>query len=218
MQSAPTEPRRASDLVSGSSHLAGLVLATIGLFALVALARGPASLATHLAYGVSLVALYAASSAYHLIPGDERLATRLRKLDHSAIFAMIAGSSTPIFWRAFDGAARAWMIGAIWAIAIVGIAFRLSWMHAPRALYTATYVAMGWLVVVRGPAALLALPHAVLALIVAGGVAYTLGAVVYALKRPNPFPRVFGFHEIWHLFVLAGSALHYGAVLLLALA
>jgi hemolysin III len=206
---------RARDPVSGYSHLAGLVLATIGLFALALLARGPAALATNLTYGICLVALYAASSAYHLVPGDEHLTRRLRKLDHSAIFAMIAGSSTPIFWRAFDGASRAWMIGGVWAIAIAGIAFRVLWLSAPRALYTIMYVAMGWLIVVRGPAGFRALPGAALALVIAGGVTYTMGAIVYALKRPNPLPRVFGFHEIWHLFVLAGSAFHYAAVILL---
>jgi hemolysin III len=214
------DPRRgwhARDPVSGYSHLAGLVFAAIGLLALVVLARTPAALATSVAYGVSLVALYAASSAYHLVPGDEALTKRLRKLDHSAIFLMIAGSSTPIFWRAFDGASLAWMLGGIWALALVGILFRVLWMSAPRALYTIMYVAMGWLFVARGPDGFRALPSSVVALVVAGGLTYTAGAVVYALKRPNPFPRVFGFHEIWHLFVLGGSALHYVAMLILAL-
>ncbi len=214
---APSLPFRARDPVSGYSHLAGLVLAACGALALLVCARGPASLATSATYAICLIALYAASSAYHLVPGDATLIARLRKLDHSAIFLMIAGSCTPIFWRAFEGSTRAWMLGGIWAIAIAGIVFRVVWMSAPRILYTVMYVAMGWLFVVRGPSGLQALPTAVLAFVVAGGITYTLGAVVYALKRPNPFPRVFGFHEIWHLFVLGGSALHYVAMLLLAL-
>ena len=208
---------RARDPVSGYSHLVGLVLAAIGGLALVACARAPAAVATSATYGACLVALYAASSAYHLVPGDAALIHRLRRLDHSAIFLMIAGSCTPVFWCAFEGPARAWMLCGIWAIAIVGIAFRLLWMSAPRFLYTSMYVAMGWLFVVRGTSGFHALPTPVLTFIVAGGLTYTLGAVVYALKRPNPFPRVLGFHEIWHLFVLGGSALHYVAILLLAL-
>ena len=128
---------------------------------------------------------------------------------------MIAGTCTPIFFRAFDGAVRIAMLATIWAIALLGIALRALWSGAPRALSTAIYVAMGWLVVVRGPCALSALPRGVLALVLAGGVTYTLGAIVYATRRPNPVPRVFGFHEIWHLFVLGGSALHYAAIFLL---
>jgi hemolysin III len=210
-------PRRgARDLVSGYTHLAGLVLAVFGALAL--LSRAPAStpaLVTTGTYAACLLALYAASSAYHLAPAGEAAIARLRKLDHGAIFLMIAGTCTPIFVRAFDGTVRAAMLGAVWGAAVIGIVLRVAWMGAPRALYTAIYVAMGWLVVVQGPRAMAALPASVVALVFAGGLTYTLGAVVYALKRPDPFPRVFGFHEIWHLFVLAGSALHYGAIFVL---
>jgi hemolysin III len=203
---------RARDPVSGYTHLAGLILAAIG--ASVLLLRAWRS--TFGVYAACVVILYGASSAYHLVPAREAVLARLRKLDHGAIFLMIAGTCTPIFARAFDGPVRAAMLGTIWAAALVGIVLRVVWMGAPRALYTVIYVAMGWLVVVQGPRALAALPVSVVALVVSGGVTYTLGAIVYALKRPNPFPRVFGFHEIWHLFVLAGSALHYGAVFALA--
>lgn len=208
---------RARDPVSGYTHLAGLILAAIGASALLLRAwRSPSVLATFGVYAACLVALYGASSAYHLVPAGDRVVARLRKLDHGAIFLMIAGTCTPIFARAFDGPVRAAMLGTIWAAALAGIVLRVAWMGAPRALYTVIYLAMGWLVVIQGPRALAALPASVVALVVAGGVTYTLGAVVYALRRPDPFPRVFGFHEIWHLFVLAGSALHYGAVFALA--
>lgn len=137
---------------------------------------------------------------------------RLRKLDHAAIALAIAGTCTPVFLRAFAGGVRIGMLGAVWTLAAIAIVLRLAWMKAPRALYTAMYVAMGWIVLVQGPRALQSLPPASIVLVVAGGATYTMGAVVYALKRPNPFPNVFGFHEIWHLFVLGGSALHYAAV------
>jgi hemolysin III len=203
---------RPRDPVSGYSHLAGLVLAAIG--AVFLLARG-SSLATHALYAACLVALYAASSAYHLVPGSDAVTRALRKLDHGAIFLMIAGTCTPLFARAFDGRVRVAMLATIWGLAAAGIVMRVLWMHAPRALYTAMYLAMGWLVVVQGPRAFGALPGAVVALVVAGGVTYTLGAIVYATKRPNPWPPHFGFHEIWHLFVMGGSALHYAAIFVL---
>ncbi len=107
------------------------------------------------------------------------------------------------------------MIAAAWTLAAVGIVLRMAWMHAPRALYTSMYVAMGWLIVVTGGAAFPALPALPLALIVAGGMTYMLGAFVYATKRPDPIPSVFGFHEIWHIFVLAGSSFHFAAIFVL---
>ena len=207
--------RRPRDPVSGYSHLAGLLLAVVGVLALIARGGGSVGLVASTAiYGACLVALYGASSAYHLAPrgSAEARVGGLRKLDHAAIFLMIAGTCTPVFWSAFDGLVRVAMIAAVWSLAAGGIALRLAWMRAPRWLYTLMYVAMGWLFVLQGPRGFSALPSPVLLLIVAGGMAYTLGAVVYAIKRPDPFPRVFGFHEIWHLFVLGGSALHYAAI------
>jgi len=163
-------------------------------------------------YSASLIALYAASSAYHLFVAGERTTRLLRALDHLAIFLLVAGTCTPVFLRAFEGATRTVMLVAIWGVAIGGILVRALWRSAPRALYTALYVAMGWMVVLRWHDVRHALPALALFLIVAGGVTYTLGAAVYALRKPDPFPRVFGFHEIWHLFVLGGSVLHFAAV------
>jgi len=108
------------------------------------------------------------------------------------------------------------MLGVVWAIAAIGIVFRVAWMKAPRALYTSMYVAMGWLVLLKASAAFHALSAPVLAFVVAGGITYMLGALVYATKRPTPLPSVFGFHEIWDIVVLAGSALHYAAIFVLS--
>ena len=203
---------RFKDPVSGLSHLAGFALALVGLGWL--LVRGSAAgeaggVAT---YGATLLALYAASSAYHLIAAGERTTRVLRALDHLAIFLLIAGTCTPVFCRAFEGTARTAMLAAVWGSAAIGVALRVWWRNAPRALYTALYVAMGWMVLFRWQEVERGIPGAALALVVLGGLTYTAGAVVYALRRPDPFPRVFGFHEIWHLFVLGGSALHFAAV------
>jgi hemolysin III len=204
---------RVREPVSGYSHLAGLVLACVGALSLIVRAeRGHGSLETTLVYAIGLVTLYAASSAYHLLPAGEAWQRRLRKLDHAAIFFMIAGTCTPVFWRAFEGVTRTMMLASVWLIAAAGIAFRVMWLSAPRLLYTPMYLAMGWLFVLEGPRGFHALPSTVVALLLAGGITYTAGAIIYAFKRPDPFPRVFGFHEIWHMFVLGGSALHYAAI------
>ena len=211
-----TSGHHAREPVSGYTHLAGLVVGCFGALLLLSRAHGAASFLPMLAYGVTLVGLYAASATYHLVPGSERLTRRLRQVDHAAIFLFIAGSCTPIFWCAFEGSDRGLMLGVVWAIAAAGIVFRVAWMKAPRALYTSMYVAMGWLVLIKASAAFHALSAPVLAFVVAGGITYMLGALVYATKRPNPLPSVFGFHEIWHIFVLAGSALHYAAIFVLS--
>jgi hemolysin III len=204
---------RIKDPFSGFSHLIGLALAVAG-FAWLLARRGddPGMNAGVCIYGASLIALYAASSAYHLVVAGERAARTLRALDHVAIFLLVAGTCTPVFCRAFEGTARTSMLAAVWGAALAGIVMRAAWRGAPRAIYTALYVAMGWMIVLRWPEVRRAVPSAALFLVVAGGVTYTVGAVVYALRRPDPFPRVFGFHEIWHLFVLGGSALHFAAV------
>jgi hemolysin III len=204
---------RIKDPFSGLSHLVGLVLAALGVAWLVAgLGSDRGMNAGVCVYGASLLAVYAASSAYHLVVAGARATGALRALDHLAIFLLVAGTCTPIFYRAFAGGTRVAMLAAVWGTALGGIAVRALWRGAPRALTTALYVVMGWMVVLRWSEVRRAIPTAALVLVVAGGVVYTLGALVYALRRPNPFPRVFGFHEIWHLFVLGGSALHFAAV------
>lgn len=213
--SSASSPRRRflKDPVSGLTHLAGCGLGAFGAVFLVARGgRDGPSRSALVVYGLCLVALYAASASYHLIDVAGAWSRRLRLLDHIAIFFMVAGTCTPIFYRAFSGRERVWMLGGIWTVALAGAAFKLLWRSAPRPLYTAIYLAMGWGVVMRWPTVSAAIPLPALGLVVAGGVTYSLGALVYALKRPDPFPRSFGFHEIWHLFVLAGSGLHYAAI------
>lgn len=204
------------DAFSGLSHLAGALVALFAVGFLVARA-GPTAgaIACACIYGACLVALYLASATYHLVVASERATRVLRVVDHAAIFSMVAGTCTPVFYRAFSGRTLALVLGAMWTTAFLGIVLELTWRRAPRFVYTGVYVAMGWSTLLCVPALLSALPRSALALVIAGGVTYTCGALVYALKRPNPFPRVFGFHEIWHVFVLGGSALHFAAVALI---
>ncbi len=204
---------RAREPFSGYSHLVGLGLAVAGAIWL--------AVASHhrvaaLVYSACLVALYAASSAYHLVDLGEAVTRRLRRLDHAAIFLMIAGSATPVLEQALTGGVRTVMLGLLWGTAVLGVVFRVVWMNAPRWSYTTAYVAMGWLAAVRIGDVVRGTPPVALALFVSGGIAYTLGAVVYVMKWPDPLPKRFGFHEVWHLFVLAASTLHFAAIALIA--
>ncbi|MFI5298883.1 MAG: hemolysin III family protein [Polyangiales bacterium] len=185
--------RFGKDPVSGYSHLAGLGVAVVGACWL--LSRRSTDFGTSLTriiYVLGLVTLYASSSAYHLFHASERATKRLRQLDHVAIFLMVAGTSTPLFYYALTGTPRVAMLTCIWLVAVLGIVFRIVWLSAPRALYTTLYVALGWAVVFQWNAVMAGLPQPALVLLIAGGIAYTVGAGVYASKRPDPFPKVFG--------------------------
>jgi len=202
------------DPVSGLSHAIGLLFAVAGSAWLLFRARDAVTLTTLAIYAASLIVLYAASSLYHLIMAGERTSRALRLFDHIAIFLFVAGTSTPLLARALDGTTRVLMLSVMWSLAALGITLKLLWRSAPRAIYTAMYVGMGWSVVAVGRAMLSGLPLASLVCVVGGGGVYTIGAAVYALKWPNPRPPTFGFHEVWHFFVLGGSALHFAAIAL----
>lgn len=195
---------------NGLSHLTGALLAVAGLTALVLTAHGdPLRLVAFAVYGVSLVALYASSSAYHLLRLTPRGTARLRKLDHLMVFVLIAGTYTPIALLALGGAWGWSVLGVVWGLTVVGFGATFLWIDAPRWVTTGLYLLTGWVGVVALYPLARALPAIGLFWLFAGGVTYSVGAVIYARKRPDPFPGRFGFHEIWHLFVLAASACHY---------
>jgi hemolysin III len=129
------------------------------------------------------------------------------------IFVLIAGTYTPFCLLALDGGWRWGLLGLIWCLALCGVLLKVFWMDAPRWLSVALYLGMGWVAVIAAPALFRAVPPGGIAWVLAGGLVYSAGALVYGLKRPNPVPGVFGFHEVWHIFVLAGSACHFWAVL-----
>lgn len=208
--------KRLREPVNGLTHAAGGVLAFVGLFVLVASAASAGRMDQIVAFGIfgiSLVALYIASSLYHLLPLSPAGVARLRKLDHVAIFVLIAGTYTPFCLLALDGGWRWGVLAIAWGLALCGASLKLLWMEAPRWLSVLLYLGMGWVAVAAVPALLRTLPAGGMAWVLAGGLTYSAGALVYGLKRPNPIPGVFGFHELWHLFVVAGSACHFWAVL-----
>jgi hemolysin III len=196
--------------------LAGGLLACVGLLVLLARAASAGRADQIVAFGIfglSLVALYSASALYHLLPLTPTGVARLRRVDHMMIFVLIAGTYTPFCLLALEGAWQVGLLGVIWSLALCGVLLKLFWMEAPRWLSVALYLGMGWVAVIAAPALFLAVPAGGMIWVLGGGPLYTAGALIYALKRPNPAPGTFGFHELWHLFVVAGSACHYWAVL-----
>ena len=203
---------RLKDPVSGLTHLLGALLAVAGSGWLIRLALTGGKtwhVISFTVFGGSLVLLYTASTLYHLLRLSEPATKTLRRIDHMMIYLLIAGTYTPITLIALRGAWGWSLFGVIWGLAVAGIVLTLFWMDAPRWLSTLFYVFMGWLVVVAFLPLARALPPGGVGWLVIGGLLYSVGAIVYGSKRPNPVPKVFGFHEIFHLFVLAGSASHF---------
>ncbi|WP_240965405.1 PAQR family membrane homeostasis protein TrhA [Streptomyces zingiberis] len=168
-------------------------------------------------YTLSACLLFGVSALYHRGNWGPRATAVLRRLDHANIFLIIAGTYTPLTILLLPDGTREALLWAVWGAAIAGIAFRVLWVGAPRWLYTPCYIAMGWAAVFFLPDFMRAGGVAVLVLVIAGGLLYSAGGVIYALKRPNPSPRFFGFHEVFHSFTLAAFVTHYVSILLIAL-
>lgn len=198
---------------SAATHFVGFLAAVVGLICLVVPAAHSASKVTAMAlYGSSLVVLFLASTVYHFFDLGHRGNRWLKRLDHSAIFLLIAGSYMPPVFHLLDGAMRITMLAVIGGTAALGVLVKLVWIDAPTWLSMALYLALGWIVVIPLGWMLPRMATGSLALLVAGGLAYTVGAVVYTKRWPDPWPDTFGHHEVWHLFVLGGAALHYGCM------
>ncbi len=204
----------ARDPWSSFTHYIGMCAAAIG--SLLFLLRGringaaPENMAAAAVFGLSLVMLYAASAVYHFYRGSERVLLRLRKLDHSIIYVLIAGSYTPIVLHCMARERAVIFLAAIWSFAAIGIIAKLCWLNAPRWLYTSIYLIMGWAVLFDW-SAFASMESGCLRLVALGGIFYSIGAVFYIAKRPFG-KNGFGFHEIFHILILLGSLAHYLAV------
>ncbi|HSM70627.1 MAG TPA: hemolysin III family protein [Anaerolineales bacterium] len=204
--------------VNSLTHWAGAALAVIGLVALLIVGWDtPAKIISLSVYGLSLIAMFSASATYHMVRVKDRALEIFRKIDHAAIYFLIAGTYTPFCVNAFEGFWKWGMLSIIWSLALTGIIVKVFYIRAPRWLNAGIYVVMGWLSISAVGQMLAVLPVWVLGWLIAGGVIYTLGAVVYITKIFNFKPGVFGFHEMWHIFVLLAAAAHYVAVLGVAL-
>src|ERR1700722_18988462 len=189
----------------GVSHAAAFFLAVVAAALIVNLAPNDRAAVAVAIYGASLAALFGGSALYHRWPGPARFKPLLQRIDHSTIFVFIAATYTPIALIVLHGA-LGWVILALaWAGAAAGVALSLGWIYAPRAVRTGSYLIFGWLALISLPQLLGDLSLTPLLLLVAGGLLYSAGAIVYASRRPNPWPRTFGFHEIFHALVIAAA-------------
>jgi hemolysin III len=168
-------------------------------------------------YAASVSALFGVSALYHRISWTTPARRRMRRLDHSMIFLLIAGTYTPVGLLVLEGTLATVVLAIVWGGAVAGIVLELAWTTAPRWLGGTVYLALGWVAVVAMPQLFARLGMTGGLLIVAGGVVYSAGAAVYALRRPDPAPAVFGYHEVFHLLVIAGVAAHFAAIGLYAL-
>ena len=198
------------DLINFYSHLVAGIASLAGYILLLYAAAGDATkiiLAT--IYSMCAVFIFTCSSIYHGQRGVQDDSNPWRKLDHIAIFFMIAGTYTPISWVYLDVYWRWGIIGAQWLLVGLGLVFKLVYIMAPRWLTILIYLLMGWMLLIPIAQLLAAMPLISIVFLFIGGVAYSAGAVIYALKKPNPFPGTFGFHEIFHLLVIVGAVFHY---------
>src|SRR4029453_5016815 len=186
-------------LLRGWFHAGAAVASVIFTIALVwASAYDPPRMVSMLIFGLSMIELYTVSAIYHIGRGQPRVHRVLRSLDHSNIFILIAGTYTPICFNVLTGGARVAMLWAIWLLALAGVVVAVFKLNLPRWVGSLLYVGMGWVAIFVVPPVVEALGWGPVLLLMLGGILYTIGAVIYAMKRPNPFPRVFGFHEIFH--------------------
>jgi hemolysin III len=193
------------------------VSAALGLALIVAAPDGRATLAAAI-YSASVSALLGTSALYHRINWVRpRARAWMRRLDHAMIFVLLAGTYTPFSLLVLDGTLASAILIVVWAGALGGIVLNLVWITAPKWLTASVYVALGWVAVVAMPELAGALGADGVALLLAGGLLYTAGAVVYALRRPDPAPTVFGYHEIFHALVLAAAVAHFAVVAFYAL-
>lgn len=198
-------------LLRGRLHQHALWVAAVAAAALIALAPDARARVAAAVYGAGLCVLFGMSALYHRWPGPIRFKPLLRRLDHSAIFVFIAASYTPVGLLVLSPPMGTIILALAWGVALAGVAMSVAWIDAPRVVQALCYVAAGWMAVAAMPQLL----HAGLTpfvLFAAGGLVYSAGAVVYAWQRPDPWPRVYGFHEVFHTLVIAAAIVHFVAM------
>lgn len=209
----PVKPR-----LRGWFHTVAFFVSLPAGIALVLLARGAGARAAALVYALSLTAVFAASAAYHRGAWSAAARRRMKRLDHSMIYVLIAGTYTPVCALALRAPWSILLLSVVWAGAAAGIALKSARIDGLSLLTGILYVALGWLAVVALPQLVRSIPTTAIALMIVGGVLYTIGASVLARRWPDPAPRVFGYHEVWHALMVIAAACHYAMILLVVLA
>jgi len=197
-------------LLRGWSHAAAALISVAGLVSLVVITRhDPAKLVSMVVYGTGLVLLFAVSATYHIFNWPPRVKDWLRRADHATIFVFIAATYTPLVYNVLDGWWRLGVLITIWICALAGVIGAAPFLRIPRAALASLYLAMGWIAVVALVPLTAALGWAAAILMALGGLQYSLGAAAYAFRRPRLWPRVFGYHEVFHLAVITASITFY---------
>ena len=202
----------------GTLHEIAFFVSVPAGIALIALANTGKARFAAVIFATGLVGVFGASAAYHRVAWSVPARKRMKRLDHSMIFVLIAGTYTPLCLLALSGAWSVVMLATVWAGAITGIVMKQFNIDGLRRVSGFLYITLGWISIVTLPQLFHSMSGLGFALVVAGGLLYTLGAIVFATKRPDPNPAVFGYHEIWHAFTAGAGLCHYAAVLLLILA
>ena len=205
------EKFRVQDPMSALTHFIGFIAVIPVFICLLEKAETKLQMIGFIVFGISLMLLYGASTIYHTLDISPKVNKMLKKMDHMMIFILIAGTYTPICAIAIGGTVGYGLLALVWSIAIVGIVIKALWIHCPKWFSSGLYIGMGWVCVLAFTQLLNALSPAAFGWLLAGGVIYTIGGVIYALKLPvfNARHKNFGTHEIFHLFVMAGSACHF---------
>jgi hemolysin III len=207
LASAPVKPR-----LRGVSHqIAAFAFPVLGL-ALLTVADTASVRWSIVVYTAGLTSMYATSACYHRGHWSEPVRVRLRRLDHSMIIVAIAATYTPIAIVGLDRHSARVLLGVVWSLAVVGVVLQLLWLNAPRWLVAVVYIAIGWTAIAFAPTLWRELGVITLLLLVLGGIVYSVGAVVYSTRRPDPVPAVFGFHEVFHALVILAGLLFYAAI------
>jgi hemolysin III len=206
---AETTPR-----LRGRLHQAAFWVSIPAGLWLILVAKTAAARVAGIVYAISLSGLYATSAAFHRVRWSPETRLWMRRLDHSMIYVLIAGSYTPFGLLVFTPPWSTWMLGIVWGGALIGIALKF-FVRGWAALGQILYMTLGWFAVLTIPQMLGTVPQPAIGLLLAGGVFYTAGAIVLGLRRPDPNPLVFGFHEVWHAMVIAGSICHYAVILII---
>jgi hemolysin III len=196
----------------GRLHLHALWFAAVAAVALVVLAPDGRSRAAAAVYGAGLCALFGASALFHRWRGPARFKPWLRRIDHAAIFVFIAASYTPVSLLVLSPPLSTVVLAGAWAVALAGVILSVAWIDAPRVLTAIAYVVAGSLIAGAVPQLVHAVGVAPVVLFGVGGAVYWLGAFVYAARRPDPWPQVFGFHEVFHALVIAAAIVHFVAM------
>jgi hemolysin III len=199
-------------MLRGVSHALAVPVALAAAAILVAVAQPGAARIAALVYGAGMCVLFAGSALFHRLQCGPQVRSLLARIDHSAIYIFLAASYTPVALLVLEDWERATVLAVVWAGAFGGVALSVAWVTAPRLLFTITYLMFGWIAVLVSPRLFSLLDTTPLMLFLAGGVLYSAGAVVYATKRPDPWPTTFGFHEVFHALVIAAAVTHFVAM------